>query len=158
MIPIEYQGMLAPFMEPPPTDVLGAARALGLAVYSTPLPAGISGVLARDPSYGTASGFVILVDENEPVVRQRFSAAHELGHYILHRDSIGERVEDNYMLRAAGMTSLQETEANRFAADLLMPREAVSLAMSEGFTTVDQLAGRFNVSRLAMGIRLGLPT
>lgn len=158
MIPSEYQIKLAPYMGPP-TDVLGAASELGLKVFATKLPKGISGLLVRDEDYKTPSGFVIFVDENEPVVRQRFTAAHELGHYVHHRHMIGEHgVEDNYMLRADGMSNSQEAEANRFAADLLMPRDKISQAMQGGIDTVEALADRFKVSQLAMGIRLGLPT
>jgi len=158
MIPNEYRDILAPFMSSTPTDVLGAARALGLEVYATRLPSGVSGMISKDSSFGTRTGFVIFVDEQESPVRQRFTAAHEIGHYIHHRELIGSKLEDNYMLRAEGLSNWQEAEANRFAADLLMPRDLITDAMDRGITSVEQLAQHFRVSRVAMGIRLGLPT
>lgn len=141
-----------------PVDVAAAARLFGLEIYATKLAEGVSGVLLKDASYNTPSGFVIFVDQDESAVRQRFSAAHEIGHFVHHRAQIGDRLEDNYLLRAAGMSNRQEAEANRFAADLLMPRDIIAREMDAGHRTLEQLADRFNVSRVAMGIRLGLPT
>jgi Zn-dependent peptidase ImmA (M78 family) len=50
-----------------------------------------------------------------------------------------------------------EAEANRLAADIIMPKEAVIAAMQEmqgGDEGVDALAQRFQVSRQAMEIRV----
>lgn len=157
-IPADYMARFQPYMQQPPIDVAACARSVGLPIYSIDLPNGVSGMLVRhDPRAGD-SGFVCYVDSSEPSVRQRFSAAHELGHFSLHRQHLGESHQDNYLLRAAGMTSAQETQANRFAADLLMPRNLIDLAMTEGHTSVRQLASLFQVSEIAMSIRLGLPT
>lgn len=158
MIPSEYASQIAPFMAQAPTDIVGAATALGLRVFALELPMGVSGILKHDSSYGTPSEYVIFVDSKEPAVRQRFTAAHEIGHYLLHRGSIHGKIEDNYLLRAEGMSNQQEVEANAFAAELLMPWNLINQAMDIGLTKVDDLAEHFKVSRLAMGIRLGLPT
>lgn len=141
-----------------PVDIAGIAREFGLEIFSTSLPEGISGMLRKDESFGTKSGFVCFVDEDEPSYRQRFTAAHELGHFILHRDYIGDGIADNYLLRAEGLSSRQEREANQFAADLLMPRDLIAQAMRDGYTEVDSLAELFKVSKVAMAIQLGLPT
>lgn len=141
-----------------PVDVGAVAQDFGLEIFSSRLREGISGALVRDPSRGTRSQFVIYVNSREPSVRQRFTAAHELGHYLLHRSLIGERVEDNYLLRAAGFSNQQEIEANRFAANLLMPKHLIEFEMQAGNRTPDALAKKFQVSVTAMSIQLGLPT
>lgn len=115
-------------------------------------------MLQRSEALGGDSGFACFVDKNEPSVRQRFTAAHELGHFVLHRHEIGEQHQDNYLLRAEGLTNAQEAAANRFAADLLMPRNLIAGAMEGGVTTVADLATLFKVSQVAMSIRLGLAT
>lgn len=158
MIPSEYKTLLAPYMASAPVDVAGAARALGLEVYEAELEKGVSGLLMHDPSYGTPSGFVIFVNEKEAPVRQRFTAAHEIGHFVHHRDQIHGRLEDNYLLRAEGMSNREEVEANQFAAELLMPHGMIEQEMRNGHQSVDDLAARLKVSKIAMGIRLGLPT
>lgn len=158
MIPAEVKAILDGATEVLPVDVLGAAKKLGVHVYSAKLADKVSGVLVRDPSYGSESGFVIFVDQDEPAYRQRFTAAHELGHFVLHKDAIGDRVEDNYLLRSEGMSNKQEAEANKFAASLLMPMDMIEAEMASGNTTISGLARKFQVSPTAMSIRLGLPT
>ena len=115
-------------------------------------------MLIRKGTEVSRSGFVCYVDSSEPSVRQRFTAAHELGHFVLHRDMIGDTHKDNYLLRAEGFTSYQETQAHKFAADLLMPNELISEKIEAGITSVKELAREFGVSETAMSIRLGLPT
>jgi predicted transcriptional regulator len=157
-IPADYLARFAPHMQQPPIDVAACARSVGLPIYAMNLPDGVSGMLVRhDPRAGD-SGFVCYVDSSEPSVRQRFTAAHELGHFSLHRHLIGETHQDNYLLRADGFTSAQERQANAFAADLLMPRLLIGEAMVQGYASVEDLAARFGVSKIAMSIRLGLPT
>jgi hypothetical protein len=63
-----------------------------------------------------------------PLGRRRFTAAHELGHFVLHRDRMiaGRWIGDTReTIREAddGETMDMEREANRFAAELLMPAE-----------------------------------
>ncbi|NDV28434.1 ImmA/IrrE family metallo-endopeptidase [Desulfovibrio sp. JC010] len=94
---------------------------------------------------------VIKYNVTEAAVRQRFTVAHELGHYVLqhgprHRDEAQNFSINNY--------DLYEVAANNFAAELLMPSEAVSYLLSQGKNTLQSLADSFNVSTVAMNIRL----
>lgn len=62
----------------------------------------------------------------DPLPRRRFTAAHELGHFVLHRAVMGRfRADTPEMLREADDEEGEalEREANRFAAELLMPAE-----------------------------------
>lgn len=156
-IPAEHYAKLQPFRERLPVDVQGAAEAFGLKVFSANLPERISGVLLKEESHGTPSGFIILVDETEPSERQRFTAAHELGHYLLHRNSVGEKIEENFFLHAEGLTSTQEDEANEFARELLMPMKLVVEAIQNGANTLEALAEKFGVTVVAIGNRLDVP-
>ena len=142
----------------PPVNVGAIAHGFGLDIFSRSLPKGVSGMLVKDDDIENESGFVCFVDADEPSYRQRFTAAHEIGHFILHRESIGDGITDNYLLRAEGMSNRQEAEANAFAADLLMPRKLIAEAMESGITKVEDLADLFEVSKVAISIRLGLLT
>lgn len=153
-IPPSFEALFEPFMRSAPVNVLACARQAGLHIYAIELPEGISGMIKREAD-GT---FRCYVDKNEPNVRQRFTAAHELGHFVLHRSQIGDGLQDNYLLRAEGMSNSQEAQANRFAADLLMPKRLIAEVIAEGVNDVKRLAKRFEVSEIAMSIRLGLPT
>ena len=155
VIPSEFAPRIQDLLNVAPVEVRDVAARLGLAIYQMPLASGVSGVLLREPSYGTESGFAVLVNSAEAYVRQRFTAAHEIGHYVLHRDRIGNRVEDNYLLRAEGMSNAMEVEANKFAADMLMPWPLLNMHIQAGRSSVSSLAAIFEVSEIAMAIRIG---
>lgn len=70
---------------------------------------------------------VIAVNVEKPLRRQRFSLAHELGHYALNHDYLkqqGSEVDiDHPPLYAHRQNNQLEVEANEFANELLVPRE-----------------------------------
>jgi hypothetical protein len=142
------QAILRRFQAHSPVDVTAVARELGLAVWELKtLPANISG-----------SGFSVGINAREPYTRKRFTVAHEIGHFLLHRSKLdaGIFLEDT-MYRGTGMSSLEETEANKFAADLLMPMPLIHRLMGAGMTGVRDLAAELQVSEPALKIRLGFP-
>lgn len=63
------------------------------------------------------------VNGSSILTRRRFSAAHELGHAVLHRDSMSGFIRDVTVSETDEDESQREREANRFAAELLMPEE-----------------------------------
>ena len=65
-------------------------------------------------------------DRENPLARRRFTAAHELGHAVLHRDRMGRFRADVQIVDGTeeGIEEI-EREANRFAAELLMPAEVI---------------------------------
>ena len=93
----------------------------------------------------------ILINPLDPPNRQRFSIAHELGHALMQHGSSprdGRRLftQDNYILK--------EFEANEFAGELLMQREAVKVMIEQRNLDFDALCEKFGVSAEAMSIRL----
>jgi len=98
--------------------------------------------------------------------RRRFTAAHELGHFLLHRGAMGRfRADTDATLQEADgrVADEMEREANRFAAELLMPAEvcrarAEELRRQHGCcprgVLVYRLASELLVSREAMRYRL----
>ena len=101
-------------------------------------------------THWTGSTWIIVVNADEPRVRQRFSLAHELHHILDHpsRDIL-------YKTTRRGARPTEEVVADHFAACLLMPKRWVRRALiSEGVTNVPALASLFEVSRIAMRTRL----
>lgn len=115
--------------------------------------AGVNVVLATLPEGGPAGAYTqergvpfILVNTTEPVVRQRFTLAHEFGHHRLgHGDVLDQTI-------SWGATAPREIAANRFAAEFLVPLAAVDLwfqscqPSSFGLETLVRLANAFGVS------------
>lgn len=87
--------------------------------------------------------------------RQRFTIAHELGHHVLGHTKDGEMHRDNVESYSSGTRNIQEIQANKFAAQLLMPEKAIRYYVTrKAVTTTLGLAKIFNVSEAAMHWRL----
>lgn len=147
-------------IEGPPVPVNVIAERLGLVVKTQELDSDISGFLARDGRRP-----VIGVNGSQAPVRQRFTIAHEVGHYLLHRgDELhvdrGFRLQLRSSASSQGVDS-EEIEANAFAAELLMPRgfierdlQGVSVIDIDDEDFVRAFARRYQVSTQAFLLRL----
>lgn len=89
------------------------------------------------------------INENHHPNRQRFTLAHELGHFCLGHES---RVFTEYAVEPGQNKSIFEVEANEFAAELLMPSAQLKkLYPSSG---VEELLNTFQVSKEALFYQL----
>lgn len=141
---------------PLPVDPFAIAQALGIKAYSANLAEGVSGMLVKRAGEDAE----IYVHASDSQNRQRFTCAHELGHYIKRvaaGDIEWEYVERRDLLTSQG-TDQEEIYANQFAAALLMPREAVEMGYSQleppGLIGAAALAVQFGVSADAMQYRI----
>lgn len=140
-----------------PVKVSPIAVDLGVPVFSVSQWSDqLSGMLKRTPE--TSSGYTIYVNANHHPYRKRFTIAHEIGHFILHESLIRDGIVEDSLLRAEGFSNATEAEANRFAADILMPWHLIAREQERGISSVERLAALFEVSKDAMSIRLlGVP-
>ncbi|MGW9020662.1 ImmA/IrrE family metallo-endopeptidase [Leucobacter chromiiresistens] len=138
-----------------PIDPVAVARSLDINVWSNNLEPELSGMIAKiNPGSNTPVDLV--VNGNHNPARQRFTAAHELGHYFdvlrvdpeLKKTFVHKRDE-----RSACGEFQEEVYANKFAASLLMPRHLVEEHIDRGYS-LPRLAASFNVSLQAMTNRL----
>jgi hypothetical protein len=128
----------------------------------------------------SAGGALVMVRRDDPVARRRFSAAHELGHLLMHYrpgwlpggdDTIDVVSDDGLeqIIEGDGDAdddpadlAIRERQANRFAAELLMPEPLVRglhAFYAERFGTTPRfieghIAGDLAVSRAAVRVRL----
>lgn len=141
-----------------PVDPIKLAHALGMQVKH------LNPVNMSPEDYGI-SGYAA-IENGQPVVafntaehpnRQRFTVAHEIGHHILGhvRADAGRCLRDVPTNYSANVNQYIEAEANEFAAQLIMPEDAVrTLIERDRLTTVSGLADAFSVSEAAMYYRL----
>ncbi|GGE93963.1 ImmA/IrrE family metallo-endopeptidase [Sphingomonas prati] len=158
MINVEHRSILDRYKNMVPVPVGKLAQELGIQVNLALLSPNISGLI--EPNSETPSGFHIRVNRYEIPERQRFTIAHEIAHFLLHRDYIKNGIVDNVMYRS-GLSSKRETEANRLAAEIVMPRAALDEALEnlggkKDDASAMQLAKIFRVSLPAMKVRLGI--
>ncbi len=103
---------------------------------------------------------IVEFNQTESHARQRFTIAHELGHFALgHPNAPRGDLPANF---GSAVGDPRERAANQFAAELLMPAAAVRTLVESGrFSGVGELAAVFDVSKVAMSYRmsnLGLGT
>jgi len=141
-----------------PVQLGELAKELGVsAVKISSFRTGISGQIAKE-----GGQYVIRVNRNEARERQRFTIAHELAHFLLHRpliDDSPDGITDNVLYRS-GAPQEVEYEANRLAADLIMPVVQLKMMVESYFNgilndaAIEKLASDFGVSKAAMEIQL----
>lgn len=115
-----------------------------------------SGLLIRKDGHA-----LIGVNSEEALVRQRFTIAHELGHYYLHPQKDAFVDYRNHKDEKKDLViTMKEKQANMFAAALLMPRKNltrdfknIARGLNDEEVTVI-LARRYEVSDDAMKFRL----
>lgn len=143
----------------PPVPVEDILTACGISVEYHNLEPSVSGVLVRRGD--TASVGVNALHHRN---RQRFTLAHELGHFYLHLDSPTVFVDDALVhFRGDDVTvpdDPQEMEANAFAGALLMPERMLRADLAGRYidafddSAVRDLARKYAVSAQALTIRL----
>lgn len=140
----------------PPVNVERIAEDLGIEVRSTNFEDNVSGLLVR-----RGDEVVLGVNADHSENRQRFSIAHEIGHFVLHMTK--PIFVDECLIRFRNQASKdgvnrEEIEANAFAAELLMPEHLVRQEMDSldywDEDTVEQLSRKFKVSQDAFVFRL----
>ena len=146
-----------------PVPVKRIAKALGAQLRFSRLDDELSGMI-----YVNKGTPIIGVNVLHHPNRQRFTIAHECGHLVFHKRQIEKEVHVDKAfpmlmrdsISSAGVNRM-EIEANRFAAELLMPKSLLAKALgNEPFDVDDEdvvraLARNFQVSPSAMRFRLG---
>lgn len=114
-------------------DVFGTIHSLGLPLLLRPLK-GLLGAYLSSPAPG------VLVTTERPMSIQRFTAAHELGHFAMEHEP---SLDDESILRRMPMSpepgsKFEETEADAFAIAFMMPKWLIAQHCSrQSWTTAD---------------------
>lgn len=151
----EYQEIIKKYQESFPIKVGQIAKDLNLVVKSATLRAGVSGEIRK-----VGDSYVIRINRHDVKERQRYTLAHEIAHFLLHRDEIGDGIVDTVLYRSR-LSDAKEAEANRLAADILMPWEKLSSYYQkhtnlEKVEKLEKVAADLEVSTTALKYRLGL--
>lgn len=134
-----------------PVDPVAIAAKMGLQIFKDRLD-GLSGRLVKT----VVSAPIIVVNSDDAPVRQRFTCAHEIGHYLQRQ---AHDISDDYEYvdnrEAFGdSTNVNEQSANQFAASLLMPKSLLPPSRNWDPEALVTVSGTFGVSTGAMRARL----
>ncbi|HEX3462584.1 MAG TPA: ImmA/IrrE family metallo-endopeptidase [Candidatus Elarobacter sp.] len=147
-------------IEEPPVDLERIAHDLGVRIEYPRLGDSLSGFLAI-----TDGERLIGVNARHHKNRQRFTLAHELAHLVLGHETGEVHVDKGIVLFRDTDSSSHgteiEMEANRFAAELLVPKSMLKhdITRRDAFDTItdddlEYLAQRYAISMAALLNRL----
>jgi Zn-dependent peptidase ImmA (M78 family) len=136
--------------DPEDIKIEAIAEYCGATILYEPL----EGAEARILGYGDRA--IITVNHASPRGRQRFSGAHELGHWMWDRGHVAFACTERAFTREWADDN-PERRANQYAADLLLPQEMFAARAKNReitFATVRDLGDLFQTSLTATAIRL----
>ena len=133
-----------------PVDLIKIANNNNIEVYKSEVEEKISGAIKY---YKKEDKFIILLNEKDSEFRRRFTLAHELGHYFLHKDILkSDEIHVDTLYR---MPSEKEREVDYFAGALLINKKLLE-KMYLKTTSISALSQIFEVSESAMTVRLDI--
>ncbi|GFD67918.1 ImmA/IrrE family metallo-endopeptidase [Alteromonas sp. KUL106] len=131
-----------------PLNIAELAHELGIVVRYEPMDGDDSGSLEMNDK---ENRWIMTINSLHHPHRQRFTMAHELGHFIKH-SPISSRFHDTNFFRNSESNQM-ETEANNFAADLLMPKDKFDYFVQNKSASAEAVAEYFQVSTIAARVR-----
>lgn len=132
-----------------PVDPFEIAAKLGIHVEFAPLENGISGMILVEEGKTPQ----ILIEVTDSPSRQRFTCAHEIGHFVERTDRIDAPREFAFVDRRGAEYDAHEYYADEFAGNLLMPEAEVQRLVDDQQHPL-VMARHFGVSNPAMNVRL----
>lgn len=150
----EHQKLILSHQNSFPIKVGEIAKSLDIVVKKATLSSGISGEIKETNGVCT-----IRINRHDIKARQRFTLAHEIAHFLLHRDKIGDGITDDILYRSS-LSDALEAQANRLAADIIMPWFLLKKGLEcrtdcKIEEKIEQIAIEAEVSPTAIKIRLG---
>lgn len=128
-------------------DIVNAAKAT-FNITVAPLPDSQFGGKGDALTQARDEAVFIIYNNDKPVVRKRFSVAHEIGHLFLGHLHGGSSSDIN------AEKNFDEIEANAFAAHILIPPILLGRDIKGGNKDVEKLAKKYNVSVDAMWLQI----
>ena len=131
-----------------PVDVKKIAELLGFQVIPFSFPDKRRGVTHIEDDV-----MAIGVNSRHSAVMQRYTIAHELGHYLCGHQMYEKTFVDDET-KYYDHHFQQEKEADAFAAELLMPKEFLERDLAKYGLDIPKLKELYQVSKQALWIRL----
>jgi Zn-dependent peptidase ImmA (M78 family) len=138
----------------PPVPIEAMVRSRDIEIHFGKLE-DVSGLIVREGNH-----VFIGINEDDSDNRQRFTLAHEFGHFLLHP---GQNAWYDRKYRSeisSKAVDVEEIEANFFAASILMPPDFLRKDQAQRYVDIEDgdavkdLAKKYNVSTQAMNLRL----
>lgn len=152
----EQRRIISDFHHSYPIAIGNLAKSFGIVLKKATLEGNLAGEIREVDGIVT-----IRVNSHDVKARQRYTIAHEIAHFLLHRHLLKDGIQDTPLYRSH-LPSKIEREADSLAADILMPIEIVQSLMNtcskehKGERLYEVVAQSLEVSKIALKIRLGI--
>ncbi|GIU02804.1 ImmA/IrrE family metallo-endopeptidase [Shewanella algidipiscicola] len=152
----QQQKVISSYHTSSPIAVGKLAKHFGIVVKKATLHGNLAGEIKEENGIVT-----IRVNSHDVKARQRYTIAHEIAHFLLHRHLLKDGIQDTPLYRSH-LSNEIEREADSLAADILMPIEIVRDLIGKYSTEMkgeqlyETIAANLEVSKTALKIRLGL--
>lgn len=134
-------------------NIISLCNNFGIKVYDANMESNMSGAILKENDE-----YKIYINRYESQNRQRFTIAHELAHFLLHKEKIGDNLTDrkgtNGMMYRSNLSDIYERQANILASEILMPITLIRKYIDNGVNTYSELSRKLEVSEEALRIRL----
>lgn len=157
-----YEEILNTFRATPSADIATLFADLDHELVVTSLPP-MTAIQMKRCDHRGPGRFLVEISDSLSAVKQRFAAAHALGHIQLHGDKIGTTLVENVVYQPTDgtpLTDVDHRQAMSFAVVLLVDNEqlraAINAAKDAGVgLTSAELAKTFGVETSVIDWRLG---
>jgi len=145
-VPKEQLEIILKYQNSFPIKLGAIAKEFGITVKKSTLKPGISGQIKE-----TDGSVIIKINRHDSEGRQRFTLAHELAHFLLHKHALQDGIEDTILFRSS-LSNQLEVEANRLAADIVMP-----FSLIDDITFAPQTRLEVRAEHIASVAKLSIP-
>lgn len=132
----------------PEKNIVNLANDLGISVFEVNFsdhPSINAMIVFKDSKNNDKPSIYLKKDLSE--TRKRFTLAHELGHFLLHKKANVKFRLEGFDYSSNSEYSREETEANYFAACILVPEEELKKLMKFFDKNIQLIADYFGVSK-----------
>lgn len=122
----ENKSVIEKYLTELPIKILTLTKELRVPVYTPYIDTSLDGWIEYKNN-----DFIIYLNTDYPKTRQVFTLAHELSHYLLHRDKIVKEGQLDRGYVKSGYFDKEEWQANLYASELLMPTGILNSVITE---------------------------
>ena len=152
-----HKTIVTQFINNQSNEISQLAKKLNLGLVCDFMPTFTLGGIYKNAIRGAMQSHIIKVNAMNHVLTQRVTAAHEICHFLLHADHIGDGVTDTFGYRS-NLKTILELEAHRLAIEILLPRkfhmETLQFINYFDETSIADEAIKLRVSPSALKFRL----
>ncbi|MGL4561941.1 MAG: ImmA/IrrE family metallo-endopeptidase [Brevinema sp.] len=118
-----------------PINVLQLAKDLGAKVYNPYMDTNLEGWIEYNQEDIV---FEIFINPQYASLKQRFTLAHEIAHFLFHKKYIQQQGQLDRGYSSKGFFDVKEWQANTFASEILVPTELIEDDINNNATLLSE--------------------